>query len=230
MSDWNDDQPSRRKPGPFESEMDSFDDDEFGGPLFGATTEQPAVGFDDDLVAEPLRFDADESGSLPHWTSPPTGEIPRIEAAERTSDPTDDVDVWSSFAGAAGGADDAVEAPKDPTGELMWHDDPTVDDAPAVPAGRPSGSVPVTETVEPARREPARITIGTDPSGMPRRPDPKRRGARSLINLKLVADEQRTNAFGIDTGRRGNPLCLCERGQRDWHAVTIRSRLRERPA
>ena len=29
---------------------------------------------------------------------------------------------------------------------------------------------------EPARREPARITIGTDPSGMPRRPDPKRRG------------------------------------------------------
>jgi phosphatidate cytidylyltransferase len=177
MSDWNDDQPTRRKPGPFESEMDSFDDDEFGGPLFGATTEQPAVGFDDDLVAEPLRFDADESGSLPHWTSPPTGEIPRIEAAERTSDPTDDVDVWSSFAGAAGGADDAVEAPKDPTGELMWHDDPTVDDAPAVPAGRPSGSVPVTETVEPARREPARITIGTDPSGMPRRPDPKRRGA-----------------------------------------------------
>ena len=50
MSDWDDDDKAaaRRKPGPFESEMDSFDDDEFGGPLFGATTEQPAVGFDDD--------------------------------------------------------------------------------------------------------------------------------------------------------------------------------------
>jgi phosphatidate cytidylyltransferase len=177
MSEWNDDQPTRRKPGPFESEMDSFDDDEFGGPLFGATTEQPAVGFDDDVVAEPLRFDADGSGALPHWTAPPTGEVPRIEAAEGDSDPTDDVDVWSSFAGAASGADDAVEAPKDPTGELTWHDDPTVDDAPAASTGRPSGAVPVTESPEPARREPARITIGTDPSGMPRRPDPKRRGA-----------------------------------------------------
>ncbi len=51
MSDWNDDDKAapRRKPGPFESEMDSFDDDEFGGPLFGATTEQPAVSFDDEL-------------------------------------------------------------------------------------------------------------------------------------------------------------------------------------
>ena len=32
------------------------------------------------------------------------------------------------------------------------------------------------ETVTEPVREPARITIGTDPSGMPRRPDPKRRG------------------------------------------------------
>jgi hypothetical protein len=38
---------------------------------------------------------------------------------------------------------------------------------------RTSGAVPVTEPAEPARREPARITIGTDPSGMPRRPDPE---------------------------------------------------------
>jgi phosphatidate cytidylyltransferase len=37
-------------------------------------------------------------------------------------------------------------------------------------------AVAATEATEPARREPARITIGTDPSGMPRRPDPKRRG------------------------------------------------------
>ncbi len=178
MSEWDDDDKaiSRRKPGPFESEMDSFDDDEFGGPLFGATTEQPAVGFDDGLGAEPLRLGADDSSSMPHWTDPPTGEVPRIDVAATAPDPTDDVDVWSSFAGSPAG-ETGTEAPKDPTGELTWHDDPTVDDAPVAPTARTSGAVPVTETAEPARREPARITIGTDPSGMPRRPDPKRRGA-----------------------------------------------------
>ncbi len=178
MSEWNDDDDkaaSRRKPGPFESEMDSFDDDEFGGPLFGATTEQPVVSFEDEQAPEPISLGGDDSGSLPHWTDPPTGEVPRIDAAERPSDPTDDVDVWSSFAGSTGAAAD--EAPKDPTGELSWHDDPTTEDAPIAEAKRSSGAVPITESAEPARREPARITIGTDPSGMPRRPDPKRRGA-----------------------------------------------------
>jgi phosphatidate cytidylyltransferase len=176
MSEHDDDKAtSRRKPGPFESEMDSFDDEEFGGPLFGATTEQPVVGFDDD-EREPISFGSEESGALPHWTDPPTGEVPRIAAAETSPDPTDDVDVWSSFAGSST-TDDVTEAPKDPTGELSWHDDPTVDDASATQPSRSSGAVPVTEPAEPARREPARITIGTDPSGMPRRPDPKRRGA-----------------------------------------------------
>ena len=178
MSDWDDDDKAaaRRKPGPFESEMDSFDDDEFGGPLFGATTEQPAVGFDDDPGHEPISLSSDDSGALPHWTDPPTGEVPRIAAAAvvgpdrrcrrlvvvRRRRSTDDAEP---------------EAPKDPTGELTWHDDPTVDDAPVAPRAVPSGAVPITESAEPARREPARITIGTDPSGMPRRPDPKRRGA-----------------------------------------------------
>ncbi|HSP29242.1 MAG TPA: phosphatidate cytidylyltransferase [Ilumatobacteraceae bacterium] len=177
MSEYDDDKAtSRRKPGPFESEMDSFDDEEFGGPLFGATTEQPAVGFGDEVEREPIRFGSDDSGAMPHWTDPPTGEVPRIAATESTPDPTDDVDVWSSFAGSAG-ADDAGDAPRDPTGELVWHDDPTIDEAAVTPSPRSSGVVPVTEPAEPARREPARITIGTDPSGMPRRPDPKRRGA-----------------------------------------------------
>jgi phosphatidate cytidylyltransferase len=175
MSDHDDDRAtSRRKPGPFESEMDSFDDEEFGGPLFGATTEQPVVGFDDD-DREPISFGSEESGALPHWTDPPTGEVPRISATEASPEPTDDVDVLSSFAGSST-IDDAGEAPKDPTGELSWHDDPTVDEA-NTQTSRSSGAVPVTEPAEPARREPARITIGTDPSGMPRRPDPKRRGA-----------------------------------------------------
>jgi phosphatidate cytidylyltransferase len=177
MTDWNDDDEraaARRKAGPFESEMDSFDDDEFGGPLFGATTEQRAVSFDDEREPKPISF-GDDSGALPRWTDPPTGEVPRIDAAASPSDPIDDVDVWSSFAGSSN-TDAVADAPKDPTGELSWHDDPTVDEPSIVEPRRPSGAVPVTDA-EPARREPARITIGTDPSGMPRRPDPKRRGA-----------------------------------------------------
>lgn len=180
MSERDDDNAtSRRKPGPFESEMDSFDDDEFGGPLFGATTEQPVTSFDDrpEREHESISFGGDESGPMPHWTDPPTGEVPRIAAPDATPDPTDDVDVWSSFSGSSIADEAAAEAPKDPTGELSWHDDLTADDVSVPDTRRPSGVVPVTETAEPARREPARITIGTDPSGMPRRPDPKRRGA-----------------------------------------------------
>ncbi len=178
MSDWNEgDGASRRKPGPFESEMDDFDDEEFGGPLFGATTEQPAVSFDDERVSSELSFgSSDESGALPHWTDPPTGEIPRIAAAAQAPDPAEDVDVWSSFASATAADLAAAQAPKDPTGELTWDDDVPADDAPPAPAAqRPSGAVPVVDSTEAVRREPARITIGTDPSGMPRRPDPRRR-------------------------------------------------------
>ena len=44
-----------------------------------------------------LRFGPDDTGPLPHWTEPPTGEVPRILADE----PHDDVDPWSSFSGQA---------------------------------------------------------------------------------------------------------------------------------
>lgn len=176
MSDdrWSDEGDRRRAPGRYESEMDSFDDEEFGGPLFGETTEQPALTVDDEIAGERLSFGSDDSGSLPHWTDPPTGEVPSIGRAEVPDrDPTDDLDVWSSFATTADESG-TIEAPKDPTGELTWHDDPAPAD-PAAAAGPVSGSTAAV-AAEPARREPARITIGTDPSGMPRRPDPRRRG------------------------------------------------------
>jgi phosphatidate cytidylyltransferase len=155
--------------------MDSFDPEEFGGPLFGATTEQPVTSLDDELAGERLSFGSGESGALPHWTDPPTGEVPRIDAAEPAAD--DDLDVWSSFASDRGPGAEPAEAPRDPTGELVWHDDePATDLAPGrLPSGRVE-AVPPSEATEPARREPARITIGTDPSGMPRRPEPQRRG------------------------------------------------------
>ena len=178
------DESTGRRPGSFEADMDSFDPDEFGGPLFGATTEQPVTSIDDELAGEPddekISFGSDDSGSLPHWTDPPTGEVPRIEAAEAAESPTDDVDVWSSFASAPEPDEPdvpIVEAPKDPTGELAWHDDPEpVEEAPPARTTGRTAAVAAAAT-DPARREPARITIGTDPSGMPRRPEPKRRGS-----------------------------------------------------
>jgi phosphatidate cytidylyltransferase len=44
-----------------------------------------------------LRLGPDDTGPLPHWTEPPTGEVPKILADE----PHDDVDPWSSFSGQA---------------------------------------------------------------------------------------------------------------------------------
>ena len=186
--DEGDESAARRRPGRLESEMDAFDDGEFGGPLFGATSEQPAIRSSDrssDSARQPsgesevLSFGGDDTGSMPHWTEAPTGEAPAIPPAAESEDSADDVDVWSSFSsdvpdgGTADSEPAAGEAPQDPTGELTWHDaDPTEDDV-EVPA---EAAATTTQDVVAAPREPARITIGTDPSGMPRRPDPKRRG------------------------------------------------------
>ncbi len=89
------DQPGRRP------EADDEDWDELPEPVFA----------DESVDEVPLRFGPDESGPLPHWTEPPTGELPRIFADQ---EPAGDVDVWSSFAGqsapvwrdAGGAADD----------------------------------------------------------------------------------------------------------------------------
>jgi phosphatidate cytidylyltransferase len=176
------DDAARRRPGPLESEMDAFDDEEFGGPLFSQTSEQPVTSFEEEFgSSERLSLGRDASGSLPHWTEPATGEVPAIPTAEPTESATDDLDVWSSFTsespvwkeGDAAEGDDAP--PKDPTGELTWHDDATASESRGAVSATAAAAA-AAESAPVAPREPARITIGTDPSGMPRRPDPKRRG------------------------------------------------------
>src|SRR5262245_33884584 len=44
-----------------------------------------------------LRFGPDDTGPLPHWTEPPTGEVPKVLADEGH----EDVDPWSSFSSQA---------------------------------------------------------------------------------------------------------------------------------
>ncbi len=168
--------------------MDRFDDDEFGGPLFADTSEtavtpaeSPAAADDAD---EPLRLDEDDSGAMPHWTESATGDVPKISPTGPSADPTDDLDVWSTFTSDApvwkeGDPVDSPSgpvptAPADPTGEIAWENAPAAESA-----VDPDIETAMVETVPTSSREPARITIGTDPSGMPRRPAPPRRGKPS---------------------------------------------------
>ncbi len=108
-----------------------------------------------------LSFGESDTGSLPHWTEPPTGELPKIEAQGEGEDPPldDDLDVWSSFTSESPVWRDSEEAEQHPTAETNRIA------SPATPPDN-TGEHPM-----PAR-EPSRITIGTDPSGMPRRPPP----------------------------------------------------------
>ena len=120
-------------------------DDDFGPPLFGdePTGQMPQAG---------LSFGDGDTGPLPHWTEPATGEVPRVLAKD--PDPSEDLDVWSSF---------ADQGP-------VWGDDhvePDQSSSTGIPRD-PSGSVPIMggdDPSAPVRREPGRITIGTDPTG-----------------------------------------------------------------
>jgi phosphatidate cytidylyltransferase len=133
-------------------------DDEEDEPLFGE--HEPTR--DHEAVDDGLTFGASDTGSLPHWTEPPTGELPRlgregdVVAADGLGD-DDELDVWSSF---------TSESP-------VWKDDSPTEPGPdAVPGVRRTGQhdvVPGEHDIT-VPREPSRITIGTDPSGMPRRP------------------------------------------------------------
>ena len=119
-------------------------------------------------AAEPITFGEGDTGNLPHWTDPPTGEVPRLGAEADDLPEDEELDVWSSF---------SSESP-------VWQDDEPVEAQSPEPSERPTN--PQRRVDDPARttgqnrrvsgesdvvtREPSRITIGTDPSGIPRRP------------------------------------------------------------
>lgn len=121
--------------------------------------------------SEAISFGASDTGNLPHWTDPPTGEVPRLEVDDAVED--EELDVWSSFSSESPvwQDDEPVEA-QAPAADRRTSQQRRVTDDPAKVSGqhrRVSGEAEV------VTREPSRITIGTDPSGIPRRPPTGRR-------------------------------------------------------
>jgi phosphatidate cytidylyltransferase len=146
------------------------DEDDFGPPLFDDMTRE----IDD--PSDELSFGTADTGPLPHWTAPPTGEMPTMVTPAQLGrvDHTDDLDVWSSFSN---------DAP-------VWSDDPAPTGEFELPARIGSddsraGGIAFEEPIEDAseelpRRGPGRITIGTDPTDdRMGRPMPKSRSRSS---------------------------------------------------
>jgi phosphatidate cytidylyltransferase len=134
--------------------------EDYGPPLFSEST--------DDDASDGLSFGTSDTGPLPHWTEPPTGEMPRTLATTPAADSTDDLDVWSSFAGKAPvWSDDQPVDPHDETGE-MEH---VVSIEPVLGEG---DDITNRDDSIPLRREPGRITIGTDPTDDRSRPVPRK--------------------------------------------------------
>ncbi|MDA2945903.1 MAG: phosphatidate cytidylyltransferase [Actinomycetota bacterium] len=127
------------------------------------TGEAPALSFDD------------SSGPLPHWTEPPTGEIPRPEDPTTGAEPVraihDDDELLL--------LDDDASPPR--TEDELWAtftaEQPVWQPTDAPEPTRETSMVPSADAVtgESPTQRPSRIVIGTDPSGIDR-PDPS--GAR----------------------------------------------------
>jgi phosphatidate cytidylyltransferase len=144
-------------------------DDDFGPPLFA---DDPTGEVHARDGADDLSFGSHDTGPLPHWTQPPTGEVPRVLSSGASTGSEDELDVWSSFTGQPPAwSDDAPVASTRAYDEVPY--DTSLDDT------------GVDESA-PVRRQPGRITIGTDPTdGAPRpsaarrsRPGETPRGAR----------------------------------------------------
>ena len=92
--------------------------EEFGGPLFPDEDPDAAADRPDDTGERKLRFGPNDTGPLPHWTEPPTGEVPRMAPAASGAggDDDDDVDVWSSFTTESPVWRDDVGDEADPSG------------------------------------------------------------------------------------------------------------------
>lgn len=172
------------------------EENDFGPPLFG----------DDEAGADGsggISFGDSDTGPLPHWTDPPTGEIPRqLSGTTATPDPTDDLDVWSSFSSSSQQPSWREGVGADPSGAL----DDITGLSPVFEQSEANAFVDPAPTVRdesaPVRREQGRITIGTDPtdgaasrpSSAGRRPRPGDATARNRSGARPVPSSRATTA------------------------------------
>ncbi|MCY7297762.1 MAG: hypothetical protein LH616_00945, partial [Ilumatobacteraceae bacterium] len=125
------------------------EENDFGPPLFSDDTSRSGA----------ISFGDSDTGPLPHWTEPPTGEIPReLSGRAATSDPTDDLDVWSSFSSSSQQPSWREGTGADPSGDL---DDitglsPVFEQSEAIAHADPPP--PGRDEAVPVRREQGRIT------------------------------------------------------------------------
>ena len=211
--------------------------DEFGGPLFPDRTRRRRPDDADDSSGA-LRFGPNDSGSLPHWTDPATGEVPRV-LPERDS--SDDVDVWSTFTSETpvwkddpdadptgpnatpdpsnsfgfGDVSGGTARPADPSGATGVRDNSgSLPSYPSAAGRDPSGEIP-TDGRDPsgqvpaaARREPSRIQIGTDPSGMQRREPPQSGRVMGRRNAPRGASRSASSRTGAASTGRDLPTAV----------------------
>ena len=170
--------------------------DDFGTVEFADEGEAPAISFGDD------------TGPLPHWTEPPTSEMPRVAQPEPAAD-----DVWSPFSRPAvqptaptaapesrGGLFDDVSFGDREPSSGTYRDEPTREaryfgDESAGFGGEPTAPAPA-----PAARREGRLVIGSDPTDERLR-RPEARGTTGQTQRPPVA----RGARPAPAQRRGGP-------------------------
>ncbi len=152
------------------------EEDDFGPPLFGG---DPVNEHEPTREHEPtISFGDSDTGSLPHWTEPPTGELPRVLAG--SGDQTDDLDVWSSFSGSTPAWRDDRTGGDEGGFDDITGLNPVFDEPDSGPIPFEDSEPTSRDESAPIRREPGRITIGTDPTdGASARPSGNTKRARS---------------------------------------------------
>jgi phosphatidate cytidylyltransferase len=153
------------------------DDDEFGDLHFADDAHPTDVV---PAIDDGLSFGPNDTGSLPHWTEPPTGELPKLFAEDRQDD---ELDVWSTFTTDqpawkedSGGYDRSIDEPtEDVTRRGLFSDDGTDDVTRRGLFSDDEGYLDPDQSdalVAPiaGRREPTRISIGTGPDDTGARP------------------------------------------------------------
>jgi phosphatidate cytidylyltransferase len=178
-------------------------------------------GFSGAAGEAPLRFAA--SDDLPHWSSPPTGELPSALSREASSD---DLDAWSSFATAPVWREDASADEFDHIADLTTETPMRIGgsgddedffvgfDEPAVPVPGPEVSPAAKVTSISSRQR-------TVPPGTGRRADPQPlNGVRGTHGTHAAPRDMRL-AIGVGVGLALATLVLLWAGPRYAVALVV---------